>query len=753
MKKVLTLRSSLSLIFLLIVLSALVSGIKTGVKGMADAAFLPVASFAVLLSFVVGSGRSSPRAAWTTFIVAGIGIIFIEAARLVEPVLELIKSIPAFQIEILRAVLEKSPPDVSFFGDRLVHVAGLSANYLSQILRETSSNPTVRETLWDVPIVLIASWAGWWTSRRTQPLTALAPSLALNGYILYYTNKEMISLQIAVFALVVLMGTHQKWNIARQKNENAEKARFETYSSVIILSLILASTAGFIPSISMKKVAEHFVGNDDFGRALGLERQVGTSHSISGLPRQHLLGLTPALSKEIIFVVKTGELPPSDKRILAEQVPNHHWRWLVYDIYDGAGWETSAAENDNYPANTSLFSKVGEQYYMIHQQVEKALPQDHRLYWAGSLIGVDQPFESSWRLAPSSLPSDINPLLVSDMLGALTDKDNYSADSVLPIITPTSLRASSQDYPPEIRAKYLTLPDTVTERTRQLASKLTSALGNPYDKARAIESYVRTFPYSLKVQPPPVGVDVADYFLFTLKSGYCDYYATSMIVLARSAGLPARLVIGYASGAYDAINAEYVVREQDAHSWVEIYFTGAGWVEFEPTAGQPLLTFPGASDQDPSLNLRGMAQDQINTSTKRGFFPELTLLSVIFPGAFLLLTSLIWFLRKQGLLRVHRSIHSIYAYVYYHGKKLYKNAPLNETPSHFATKLITRLRSGENWLTPAANEIEFLTNLYLQESFSAHPVLENERRQAVRVWRKLFWRLLFARMARMDFLI
>jgi hypothetical protein len=62
-----------------------------------------------------------------------------------------------------------------------------------------------------------------------------------------------------------------------------------------------------------------------------------------------------------------------------------------------------------------------------------------------------------------------------------------------------------------------------------------------------------------------------------------------MAVMARAAGLPSRLVVGFASGSYDPINNRYVVTEADAHSWVEIYFTGRGWVEFEPTASLPII--------------------------------------------------------------------------------------------------------------------------------------------------------------------
>ena len=77
-----------------------------------------------------------------------------------------------------------------------------------------------------------------------------------------------------------------------------------------------------------------------------------------------------------------------------------------------------------------------------------------------------------------------------------------------------------------------------------------------------------------------------DYFLFDLQKGYCDYYASSMVVLARASGLPARLVVGYIAERYDEDLQAYVISEAEAHSWAEIYFPGYGWIEFEPTGGR-----------------------------------------------------------------------------------------------------------------------------------------------------------------------
>ena len=94
-------------------------------------------------------------------------------------------------------------------------------------------------------------------------------------------------------------------------------------------------------------------------------------------------------------------------------------------------------------------------------------------------------------------------------------------------------------------ARYTTLPDSVPQRVRDLAQEIAGSQTNPYDQARAIEQFLRQYPYSLEVQTPPREVDPVDHFLFEQRAGYCDFYASAMVVLARAVGLPARLAVGY----------------------------------------------------------------------------------------------------------------------------------------------------------------------------------------------------------------
>lgn len=137
----------------------------------------------------------------------------------------------------------------------------------------------------------------------------------------------------------------------------------------------------------------------------------------------------------------------------------------------------------------------------------------------------------------------------------------------------------------DIYAKYTQIPDTVPQRVKDLALEITSAKQNNYDKVKAIEQYLsQNFPYTLEPKATPKGKDFVDYFLFDLKQGYCTYYASSMVILARSIGMPARYVEGYMMPSATSEENTYIVTNEKAHAWVEVYFEGFGWLPFEPTA-------------------------------------------------------------------------------------------------------------------------------------------------------------------------
>lgn len=136
-----------------------------------------------------------------------------------------------------------------------------------------------------------------------------------------------------------------------------------------------------------------------------------------------------------------------------------------------------------------------------------------------------------------------------------------------------------------IKDVYTRLPDNITERTRELADEITSGYQTDYDKLTAIEEYLKGYSYTLNPEKVPNGKEPVDYFLFENKTGYCTYFASAMVVLARCENIPTRYVKGFTVDyANESSPMCYNVLTRDAHAWAEAYIEGVGWIPFEPTA-------------------------------------------------------------------------------------------------------------------------------------------------------------------------
>jgi protein-glutamine gamma-glutamyltransferase len=142
--------------------------------------------------------------------------------------------------------------------------------------------------------------------------------------------------------------------------------------------------------------------------------------------------------------------------------------------------------------------------------------------------------------------------------------------------------SSSRDYPSRISRVYLQLP-SLDPRIPELAQRVAAPAGpSNYARARAVESYLKSnLGYTLEL--PGHVADPLAHFLFTRRKGHCEYFASSMTVMLRVLGIPARVVNGFRGGEYNDLTGRYIVREKDAHSWVEAYFPEYGWVTFDPT--------------------------------------------------------------------------------------------------------------------------------------------------------------------------
>jgi hypothetical protein len=148
-----------------------------------------------------------------------------------------------------------------------------------------------------------------------------------------------------------------------------------------------------------------------------------------------------------------------------------------------------------------------------------------------------------------------------------------------------------------------------------------------YDRVLAIEQYLkRTYTYTLEPPLLPPDYDAADFFLFDARSGYCEQFANAMAVMLRTLRIPARIAVGYAPGEFDPKTNEFVVRELDAHAWVEVFFPQYGWIPFDPTGG--------VEPEQPGFSLRKVWNAFVRFLNSREFLPTMVLVVILGVFAF-----------------------------------------------------------------------------------------------------------------------
>lgn len=147
--------------------------------------------------------------------------------------------------------------------------------------------------------------------------------------------------------------------------------------------------------------------------------------------------------------------------------------------------------------------------------------------------------------------------------------------------------------------QYLELPKNLPQRVYDLAEEQTAGLSSNYDKIKALEAYIKQFPYTLSPDETPRGEDFVDHFLFEEKQGYCVYHASALAVLSRCVGIPTRYVEGYALPEQRNENGTFTVTSSCAHAWTEAYFPGFGWVPFEAVPASHISQLGQLAEETP----------------------------------------------------------------------------------------------------------------------------------------------------------
>ncbi|MCY7374426.1 MAG: DUF3488 and transglutaminase-like domain-containing protein [Pyrinomonadaceae bacterium] len=279
-----------------------------------------------------------------------------------------------------------------------------------------------------------------------------------------------------------------------------------------------------------------------------------------------------------------GQLLQSDQIVMRARIDKSNgknlqtlkWRGIALDKFDNKKWSKSKAgyidpfvkgERDFF-----LIDYASDQDDLIIQTVYLEPMNPPTLFAVSRPVAVEGNFE----------------VLRKDSEGALTfqrkgfDRLSYKVYSDTNVPNAEELRTDDQNYTDKNK-NYLQLPEQIDARIGNLAAQITAKSSNRYDQAKAVEKYLQTqFAYSLEMKAQ--GEQPLADFLFNVRAGHCEYFASAMAIMLRTQGIATRLVNGFQQGEYNETADVFVVKQRDAHSWVEVYFPQENvWIPFDPT--------------------------------------------------------------------------------------------------------------------------------------------------------------------------
>ncbi len=489
--------------------------------------------------------------------------------------------------------------------ERLISLAGRLINALAQLARQESlEDPLLFLSLMVSLFWVLSVYAGYNLTRHARPWQAILPTglvlLIIQIYDPFVASRAWFLAGYLFFGILLLarltyLRRHACWRQARVPLPLY--IGFDLTRVTLTITVLLVLVAWIIPVLAdvlpfAEKAWQHVTqpwatARDRLSKAFApLRRTVGVVAQYGYYGERLALGRGSELSETPIMTVET----PSNH----VGIPRYYWRARVYDYYAGGQWVSSlSARQSVTPANFGLTFPEAEERSTATLTFNLAVPMA-TLYTASQPLWVSRPAEAYLAYNPDGT-ADLTTLHATPPLRA---GEVYQTQSSFSTATVTQLRAAGTDYPLWVTDRYLGIPSTVTTRTLELARQIALTRDNPYDVAAAVTAYLRTniqYSETLPPLPPPAagggergGQEPLDWFLFDLRRGFCNYYASAEVILLRSLGIPARLAVGFAQGEHqDAEEGDaYLVRQRDAHAWPEVYFSGLGWVEFEPTASQ-----------------------------------------------------------------------------------------------------------------------------------------------------------------------
>lgn len=613
---------------------------------------------------------------------------------------------------------------------------------------------------------LTGFWTSWWIFRRRNGLVALLPTgtiLAVEIINDVFPGPVFFTVVWLAAAASVLLRLNfvalkEGWRTRRVPHAADTGWTFGEVGIEATVA-ILAMAFLILPPLSSADISGALIPgvvHADFVHPFGLgnSSHPGTTGSVGYSETVRPGAQLTAKSKTVMTV--TGDSP----------LFYPYWRGIALAGWDGIQWYELPSTRDVPVRRQPLLAAhatlprddlpASQRIQLVHNTFHVLVPLEQTLstvFSAGEIISVDnQP--ASVRGIMTSVSTPLNgplPALVNvagdnaatasfdtvdKILFAkrLQAPYSYTVTSAIPNVDVQDLQSAGTDYPGWV-TPYMTLYQNgrVAQAGRDadiaaLAESIVRAAGatTPYDRAKAIESWFiekGRFNYTLKPPPTPTGVRPIDYFLFDSKRGYCQDFSTAMNVMLRTLHIPSRQMSGFSVGILDDKTRQHFVNAVEAHSWVEVYFPGYGWLPFEPTpdgTNSPInrpqtleqlqAAVPAGADTLSRIppNLREPAGATPGGTTE-GAFPDIWGPVLVVAGALLLLLTLAILLALRWLFAA-RDLPRIWRRLLFLGDRLKIPRHAGDTPQEFGGRLATSL-------PPFDDEVRRLATLYTRATF------------------------------------
>ncbi|MCE9536625.1 MAG: DUF3488 and transglutaminase-like domain-containing protein, partial [Nitrospirae bacterium] len=276
---------------------------------------------------------------------------------------------------------------------------------------------------------------------------------------------------------------------------------------------------------------------------------------------------------QIVMRVELPEQPAVAKDRL-------YLRGLAYDQYNGRSWSHSGTRRRS-------LSLVAEGVFLarpagsrLPDSLSVPIRQDILLETLDTPVLFAAPFAEL-------VSGDFLAVQVDGMSGlhlplSPSSRSRYSVTSQVPQLVAGDRAAMALAYPDSIRSRYLQVP-VESQQVADLAHRVVQQAATPFGRTLAIQQHLlENYRYSLEADTATLSYPLNE-FLFVRKTGYCEHYATAMVMMLRTIGIPARLVTGFLATEWNEFGGYFTVRQRDAHAWVEVYFPQSGWITMDPT--------------------------------------------------------------------------------------------------------------------------------------------------------------------------